>query len=113
MRALLGALAVEASHDKPEFTAPPSAITAAVVGVIANLAVWFAAHFLFRRQTRIDDWGLDLLLPVADSVSLPAVALSTVALLLTFVARLSVPLVLAICAALGVALQLLGITPAG
>lgn len=108
----LGAPYVERLRRHAPLAAALSAITAAVVGVIANLAVWFAVHFLFRQQTRIDGWGLDLLLPVADSLSLPAVVLSTVALLLTFAARLGVPMVLVICAALGMAAQLLGITHA-
>lgn len=41
--------AVEASHGKLGFTAPLSAITAAVVGVILNLAMFFAYHVLWPQ----------------------------------------------------------------
>jgi chromate transporter len=44
---LLGAPFVESTHGKLKFTAPLTAITAAVVGVIVNLAVFFADHVLW------------------------------------------------------------------
>ena len=40
---------VEATHGKLGFTAPLSAITAAVVGVILNLALFFAYHVLWPQ----------------------------------------------------------------
>ncbi len=40
---------VEATHGKVGFTAPLSAITAAVVGVMANLALFFAWHVFWPR----------------------------------------------------------------
>ncbi|NMM79412.1 chromate transporter [Acidovorax sp. SRB_14] len=46
---LAGGPAVEATHGKLGFTAPLSAITAAVVGVILNLALFFAYHLLWPR----------------------------------------------------------------
>ncbi len=49
---LLGGPFVESSHGNLRFTAPLSAITAAVVGVIVNLAVFFAVHVLWP-----DGWG--------------------------------------------------------
>jgi chromate transporter len=44
---LAGGPLVEATHGKLGFTAPLSAITAAVVGVILNLALFFAYHVLW------------------------------------------------------------------
>jgi len=44
---LLGAPFIESTHGKLGFTAPLTAITAAVVGVIANLALFFAVHVLW------------------------------------------------------------------
>ena len=44
---LLGGPFIESTHGQPAFTAPLSAITAAVVGVIANLALFFALHVLW------------------------------------------------------------------
>ena len=46
---LAGGPAVEATHGRLGFTAPLSAITAAVVGVILNLALFFAYHVLWPR----------------------------------------------------------------
>ncbi len=46
---LLGAPFIEATHGKLQFTAPLTAITAAVVGVIVNLAVFFAQHVLWPQ----------------------------------------------------------------
>lgn len=44
---LLGGPLVEASRNQPKFTAPLTGITAAVVGVILNLALFFGEHVLF------------------------------------------------------------------
>jgi chromate transporter len=46
---LAGGPLVEATHGKLGFTAPLSAITAAVVGVILNLAIFFAYHVLWPQ----------------------------------------------------------------
>ncbi|WP_457337605.1 chromate efflux transporter [Rhizobacter sp. P5_C2] len=46
---LLGGPFIESTHGQPAFTAPLSAITAAVVGVIANLALFFALHVLWPQ----------------------------------------------------------------
>jgi chromate transporter len=46
---LIGGPAVEATHGDLKFTAPLTAITAAVVGVIVNLAIFFALHVLWPQ----------------------------------------------------------------
>ncbi len=46
---LLGAPFIESTHGNLRFTAPLTAITAAVVGVIVNLAVFFAYHVLWPQ----------------------------------------------------------------
>jgi chromate transporter len=51
-----GAPFVETTHGNLRFTAPLSAITAAVVGVVLNLALFFAYHALWPRGF---DGGLD------------------------------------------------------
>jgi chromate transporter len=53
----LGAPLIEATHGNLKFTAPLTAITAAVVGVILNLAVFFAYHVLWPRGI---DGGFDI-----------------------------------------------------
>ena len=56
---LAGAPVVEATHGKLGFTAPLSAITAAVVGVILNLALFFGYHVLWPQGFggRFDGWS--------------------------------------------------------
>jgi chromate transporter len=56
-----------------------SAITAAVVGVILNLSIWFALHTLFRHTVSIQGFGFSFDAPVLASVELPALALSVAA----------------------------------
>ena len=46
---LAGGPLVESTHGKLKFTAPLTAITAAVVGVILNLALFFAYHVLWPQ----------------------------------------------------------------
>ena len=60
---LAGGPLVESTHGKLHFTAPLTAITAAVVGVIASLALFFLAHIALRPQgepwwTRVDFYAL-------------------------------------------------------
>jgi chromate transporter len=57
---LAGGPLVESTHGKLGFTAPLSAITAAVVGVIASLAVFFIAHIAWRPDGRLDAVALGL-----------------------------------------------------
>ena len=104
---LLGAPYVEQLRHNRSLTAALTGITAAVVGVIANLAVYFAAHTLF---TQSQDWSLGAMqaqIPVPTSVSLPAVALTAVACLLIFIVKWSVLRTLGACAILGVLTQVL------
>ncbi len=54
---LVGGPAVEATRDDLKFTAPLTAITAAVVGVILNLAVFFALHVLWPTSEGLDFSG--------------------------------------------------------
>jgi chromate transporter len=44
---VVGGPLIESTHGKLGFTAPLTAITAAVVGVIANLGIFFAFHVFF------------------------------------------------------------------
>jgi chromate transporter len=104
---LLGAPYVERLRHNRSLTAGLTGITAAVVGVIANLAVYFAAHTLF---TQSQDWSLGPMhaqIPIAASISLPAVALTAVACLLIFIVKWSVLRTLGACAVLGTLTQIL------
>ena len=57
---LVGGPLVEATRDELAFTAPLSAITAAVVGVILNLALFFAYHVLWSATGGVD-WAAALI----------------------------------------------------
>jgi chromate transporter len=67
---LAGGPLVEASHGKLGWTAPLSAITAAVVGVILNLALFFAWHVLWPQGFGGRFEGVSALIAVAAAVAL-------------------------------------------
>ena len=67
-----------------------SAITAAVVGVIVNLSVWFALHSLFQDLGLWHGFGMQIDLPVWSSVDIPAALLTATAMLAIF--RFNVPM---------------------
>jgi chromate transporter len=97
----LGAPYVERLRSNHHLTAALTGITAAVVGVIANLAVFFALHNLFDRSRR-EAWGpVDLDLPVLSTWDPVAFAITAVALTLIFWRRWSTMRTLGICAVLG------------
>jgi len=97
----LGAPYVERLRGNRALNAALSAITAAVVGVILNLAIWFALHSLFA-EVRPVEWGLlDFELPVMGSIKVPALMLTLAALFAMFRLKLSALWVLAGCAAAG------------
>lgn len=102
-----GAPYVERLRGNRALSAALAAITAAVVGVIANLALWFALNALFAEQVRVTAYGLDLLLPQPGSVNLPMLTLSTIAVALVFGFRLGVIPLLAACAGMGIGWTLL------
>ena len=101
-----GAPYVETLRSNKALSAAMAAITAAVVGVILNLAVWFALHTLFTQVHAVSVLGLHLDLPVPGSVNLPALVLTIVALLAVFRLKLGMLSVLGGCSALGVAYYL-------
>ena len=102
-----GAPYVETLRGHRALSAALAAITAAVVGVIANLALWFALNVLFEQQSRVAMYGVDVMLPVPSSVNVPMLGLAAVAFALVFLARLGILPVLGICAGLGVVGRLL------
>lgn len=105
----LGAPFIERLRDNAVLTAALTAITAAVVGVILNLAVWFGLHVVFDEVHTIASFGLDLDVPVWSTVNLAAAALVLAALGAVFRVRLGPVTVLAGCALAGVVLGLAGI----
>ena len=102
----LGAPFVERLQAHRALGAALSAITAAVVGVIANLALWFALHLLFRENVAIRLWPLHFEMPVPTSLDAPALLLAAAAGLALLHLRIGVVPVLAGCAAVGWIVQI-------
>ncbi len=105
----LGAPHVETLRGNRALSAALAAITAAVVGVVLNLAIWFALHVAFRDVTTFEGWGLRVSMPVLASVDPAAVLLSAAALLAVFRFKINVIVLLALAAAVGLALYAAGI----
>lgn len=104
----LGAPFIEKLRGNAALAGAMSAITAAVVGVILNLAIWFGLHFLFA-DAQIHRLGpLWIELPIWSSLSLPSLALSLAAAIAIFRFQVSVIPTLLACAVAGMAWRILG-----
>jgi chromate transporter len=104
---LLGAPYVERLRHNRTLTAALTGITAAVVGVIANLAVYFAVHTLFSSTEKVDAGPLHLTVPHLDSLKPSAVAVMALACWLVFGRKWSVLRTLGVCTVVGLALHTL------
>ncbi len=100
-----GAPYIERINAAPRLASALAAVTAAVVGVILNLSVWFALHVLFAEIAKVEIGPLQLSVPVLSSLNVTAAVLAGVAVLLLFVARLGILSTLAIMAALSLAIS--------
>jgi chromate transporter len=106
---LLGAPYMERLRGNRSLSAALTGITAAVVGVIAHLGVYFAVHTLFSG-TRALHWSvLDLELPDLSTLRPVALGITVVAAVLIFRLRWSVLRTLGICAVLGLIAGLSGL----
>jgi chromate transporter len=106
---LLGAPYVERLRGNRSLSAALTGITAAVVGVIANLGLYFAVHTLFTASRTVTDGPLHLELPDLTTIRPVPVAITVIATVLIFALKWSVLRVLAVCAALGLAAALIGL----
>jgi len=97
----LGAPFIERLRGNKALASALSAVTAAVVGVVLNLAIWFAIHTLFGETRPIETALLDFDLPVPASLNLPALVLTIAALVAVFRFRVGALPVLAACAFAG------------
>jgi chromate transporter len=105
----VGAPYIEALRGNKALAGALSAITAAVVGVILNLSIWFALHTLFRQTFPLQGFGLAFDAPAMRSVDLPALALSIVAATAIFRFNVGMLAVLAGSCITGILLHLAGI----
>jgi chromate transporter len=99
---LLGAPYVERLRSNRHLTAALTGITAAVVGVIANLAVFFALHTLFSDNRSVHAGPVHLDIPVLATGNPIAFALTGVALIAIVIRSWSPLRTLGMCALLGV-----------
>lgn len=100
----LGAPYVEALRSNARLSAAMTAITAAVVGVIMNLALWFGLHVVFREVRPLAALGFGPDLPVLSSLDWRAALLAAAAMAAMLRFRVGVIPTLAASAAAGVAL---------
>jgi chromate transporter len=102
----VGAPFVETLRGNKALAGALSAITAAVVGVILNLSIWFAIHTLFREVTHVGRFGLSFDAPVLSSLNVWAALLAVAAALAIFRFRIGMLQTLGGACVTGVALYL-------
>src|SRR5262249_56486674 len=97
----LGAPYIEVIRGNRALSAALSAITAAVVGVILNLAIWFGLHVLFAELSELSSFGITFDMPVLSSLNLASAALMLAAMVALFRFKVGMLLVLAVCSVAG------------
>jgi chromate transporter len=104
----LGAPFIEQLRGNKALAGAMSAITAAVVGVILNLAIWFAIHSVFQETRPFKGFGLSVDLPIPASLDPWALALCAAAVVAIFRFKVGMIRTLLACSAMGVLLYLGG-----
>ena len=104
----LGAPFIETLRGNKALNGALSAITAAVVGVVLNLAIWFAIHSVFRETMPIRAFPLSFDAPNFVTVDPWALALSIAAAIAIFRFKAGMIPTLAACCIAGIVLYLLG-----
>lgn len=102
----LGAPLLERLQEHRTLAGSLSAVTAAIVGVVANLAVWFALHVLFKEIIVVRTSVLSFDAPVVGSADPWAVLLAATAWLVLFHMKLGVMWTLAISSTMSVVVYL-------
>jgi chromate transporter len=104
----MGAPYIEALRANKGLTAALTAITAAVVGVILNLAIWFGLHTLFAEVDERHAFGMMLHVPVLSTLSVASLVLSIAAMLALFRFKLGMIRTLIGCSVAGMVLYFAG-----
>jgi chromate transporter len=97
----LGAPYIEALRGNKSLKAAMSSITAAVVGVVLNLAVWFAVNTIFGSLRDVYVLGSHLQVPVLGTANLPSLFITAFALVAIFRFKLGVIQTIGYSVALG------------
>ncbi len=103
----LGAPFIERMKSNRRVSAALSGITAAVVGVIANLSLWFGLHVVFREVGRLEAGPIDMAWPVWASIDWLSLGLVLAAFAAVFLARAGLLVTLAGAALAGIVLHFL------
>lgn len=96
----VGAPYIEWLTAAPRLASALRSVTAAVVGVILNLAVWFALHVLFEDVTEHTFGALRLFVPNLATVNWVTLFLAGFAVILFVILRRGIAMTLGICSAL-------------
>jgi chromate transporter len=105
----VGAPYIEQLRGNKSLTGALSAITAAVVGVILNLAIWFAIHTMFHATRHIGGLGMGFDAPIPSSLDVWSLILTIGAAIAIFRFKVGmIPTLAASCAA-GVAFHAAGL----
>jgi len=105
----LGAPFIERLRDNKPLNGALAGITAAVVGVILNLAIWFALHTWFRDSQHLQGFGFSFDAPVLSSIEPWAVVLSLATMIAIFRFNAGMIQTLMACSAVGIVLHLIGV----
>jgi chromate transporter len=105
----LGAPFIEVLRGNKALNGALSAITAAVVGVVLNLAIWFALHTVFREVSPVRGYGFSFDVPVLASADPWALALSVAAIIAIFRFKAGMIPTLLACSAIGIILYFAGL----
>lgn len=107
----MGAPYIESLRNNRALSGALAAITAAVVGVIANLATWFALHTLFGEVREQHLRELTLQLPVLDTLNIAALILALAAIVAILRFKVGVIATLLGCSLSGILMHLAGWVP--
>lgn len=106
----VGAPYIEWISAQPRLKGALSTITAAVVGVILSLSIWFGLHAMFGTITKLQAGIATFWVPDFHTVNVTVVVLTFLAAYLAFIRHLSLFSLLGISTALGLATSLLGLS---
>ena len=104
----LGGPYIEALRGNKSLSAALSTITAAIVGVVLNLAIWFAVHVVFEKVDQVQLGILRLYVPVWDTLNWAALLLCAAALIAMLRFKIGMIPTLAVSAVVGAALFYIG-----
>jgi chromate transporter len=103
----VGAPHIERLRHNAKLSSALAAVTAAVVGVILHLGLWFAAHYLFMRQQEAAMGPVTLSLPDFASINWPALGLTVIMLIALFRFRIGAIALIVSAGVAGLGLALL------